>query len=233
MKSIQMSKAAFISCFLGLLLIACAGNQHRDSSYSASAEDAYPHETLVDWVTYGDAAVVARVVREDPIPPSSDEIAAGEGLVMRQITVVVEETIWARSGAPTVPERFDFVAMGWGFRGDWRRSEPKVRDHSFATGDRLVFPAAWQGGGAEGGWSPLHHEEILSVDGGVVGEAVAGAEGPAIDAASRATTRELGARLTETKPDPLASRFGDLPPRERWRAVAAARRAQEPTTTEG
>lgn len=152
---------------------------------------------------------------------------------MRKITVMIERTIWARPGGRSVPGQFDFVAMGWSFKGDWRRSEPKVRDQSFAVGDRLVFPAAWQGGGAEGGWSPLHYEEILSMDGDVVGDAVAGAEGPAIDAARQSTTRELGARLAETDPDWLAARFGDVPPRDRWQAVAAARRAQEPTTTEG
>lgn len=203
-------------------------------SLSAVAAAAYPHETLEDWASYGDAVVIAHVVGVEPIPPSSAEIAAGEGLVMRRVAMGVDRAVWTRPGARAVPEQVDLVVMGWKFKDDWRASEPSALNPAFSVGDRFLLPVAWQGGGVDGGWSALNSEEVLAMEGARVGDGVTDFKGAALSQLAGSTPEEVAARMDAAEPDPVAADNGDLPPRDRWQAVAEQQRQDgEGTQSEG
>lgn len=62
---------------------------------SVNAEDRLPNRTAGDLVTYADHVVLVTVTAEKPIPPSEDEIARGEGIVMRDLAMRVDDVLWS------------------------------------------------------------------------------------------------------------------------------------------
>ena len=57
-----------------------------------------PSASTTDWVTYGDLAVRARALEVVEVPPSAEELQAGEGVVGRQVKFGVEDTVWEQPG---------------------------------------------------------------------------------------------------------------------------------------
>ena len=84
-----------------------------------------------DWVTYADKVVLVRVISEQRLKPSEDEVAAGEGYLPRQITVQIVRTLWAQPSATRdLPQTVSWLQGAWLFG----KGEPERRLVSDADG---------------------------------------------------------------------------------------------------
>ena len=86
---------------------------------SQTGDTAFPTSTAQDWVTYADHVVVLRAVSENRSEASAEELAAGEGVRWRVVTLERETVLWSRAGAPAaaVPTSWKLYGGGWSFRG--------------------------------------------------------------------------------------------------------------------
>lgn len=91
---------------------------------STASEDRYPNRTARDWVTFADYSAVVTVVRELPGEASPDQIALGEGMIQRSVLFTIDEVLWRRDGADSLPDAIVFPALGWFFKGS---PEDRVR----------------------------------------------------------------------------------------------------------
>jgi hypothetical protein len=213
---------------LGLVVLtatSCGGAEDRGGLLGSSGADAYPHETLTDWVTYGDAVVVFEVVAEKELPPSEEEVEAGEGIIMRELRAKVRSPIWSAEGATAVPAEFTFVSSGWSFKGDDRRPMSTEGAGRLEVGRQYVGPVSPGAPYGSDGWYPMHHAETLEwTNGRASSEAAAdGGEvvrGEAVGAVIGRTAPEIAALLDRQTPDPKAAADRSLSPRERYQEAA-------------
>ncbi|MGI8578380.1 MAG: hypothetical protein ACR2KG_10815 [Nocardioidaceae bacterium] len=80
------------------------------------AAEALPSDTATDWVTYADHLVTVHVTGVADDGPSQQELAAGEGLIGRTVTMQVDEKLWSRTGSPELPETLTWNESGWSFK---------------------------------------------------------------------------------------------------------------------
>jgi hypothetical protein len=181
----------------------------------------FPSETLTDWVSYGDQVSVVSVVGEEALP--AEVIEPGSSYVPRSVVLRVERTIWRRRGAPSAEGMIRVITYGWSVRDGKRHPVAGWGGPRLEVGKRYVTPLVRAPrDGVD--WTPLAVESTLPLDGDVI--TTAGVVGAPSSIAKEMTGRpvdDLATSLARTRPDPIAAKYFDLPPDQRWQAV---RRAQ-------
>lgn len=155
----------------------------RDDSHSVilgSADDRLPNLTVDDWVTYADYVVVATASKQDEIAPTGLELKRGEGLILRDVSLNVDEVLWASpNAAKKMPGSFHQTALGWKFSGDdlTNRQEMAARGSPrIEVGHTYVMAVEWEparcapGDQVPSGWYGLGAASVLPYDGGKVGQ---------------------------------------------------------------
>ena len=90
-------------------LAACDDVGSRCGGGGPMGDYAFPNEKLRDWVSFFDRLSVVRAVEERASGPRHDS----SGVVGRDVTVVLERTLWRRPHSPDAPRRFTFNDWGW------------------------------------------------------------------------------------------------------------------------
>lgn len=145
----------------------------------AHSDDRLPSATAQDWVTYADAVVVASPVAEQEIPPSPVDLERGEGLILRDVTMRINQVLWTSPIADrAVPSTIHWTAHGWMFtEGDTKNrvvmtgeGQPRLE-----TGHTYVIALDWQqescapGDIVPGRWRGLGAGAVVPFDDGVLG----------------------------------------------------------------
>lgn len=80
------------------------------------AEDVRPSQTLSDWVTYADYIAVVTVQTDSLREPTKTEVKRGEGSMLRDLVMSVDEVLWtAPNAAAKLPTAIEWTAIGSAF----------------------------------------------------------------------------------------------------------------------
>lgn len=229
--------ARFLIGVLALLTLASCSASPAPLSQPVLVEgsDLLPSATARDWSTFSDALVKITVISEEEVAPSSEEVASGEGVVGRLVSVHVDDTLWQREGAPTVPSHLTWSAGGWFFSGSKARRPMVTSDApEISVGHTYLVPLARTNFGdsaRKAVWVPLSATAVLPYDDGVIGTGVPiinedgryqgdskGAT-PLRDEVWGESEAKLSDLVSRTSPDPRAENVLDQDPVERLRAV--------------
>src|SRR3712207_6727964 len=128
---------------------------------ASSGSEAFPSDTVEDWVTYGDYLVELTAASERILPPDEDEVAAGEGLFRRQFTFTVDRVLWRRPGVKREPPtKHQAVSGGWQFKKGNLDSRKRIKDpDQVEVGRRYVGIRSEErrvGKECRSRWSPYH-----------------------------------------------------------------------------
>lgn len=203
---------------------------------SVEGQSLFPYETLEDWVSYCDLVVPALATSIRREEPTSDERTAGEGLAVRFVTLDLAEALWAAPRARPWPKSLDVPSGGWVFGVDRPERRLRVADSvDYWVGHQYLLPLTYdESVGLP--WQPIYASAVLPFDDNVVGrgEPLLDADGKPIDgsrskipARSRLwgmamdQVREL---LASTRPNPIAEKYSELPPLQRYSKVQEAAR---------
>jgi hypothetical protein len=195
-----------------------------DETVEVSASERLPADDLVDWVSYADAVVAVTVTGEAELAPTEEESAAGEGLLLRDVTLQVDDVLWSHptlSGLPAEP--FTFTTIGWLF-GDGQRT-PAVSGGAvrLEVGRRYVMPVTYWDDDEQ--WGPTAPSAVLALDAdGRVAAAEDAGDGAedSLAALSDRPVADLAEELAATEPHPVAEANRNLDPVARFNAVEAA-----------
>lgn len=194
---------------------------------------------MEDWVSYGDAVVVATATAASERSPSADELELGEGLIGVRAQLRVDRVLWARTGAPPAPASITLDVPGWVSDGD-ERTEMAVEGFDRVTvGASYLIPIVRY---PDTGWGALSSVTRLDdADDAVRRDAGGPAELPIADGPPREaaltsiaghSVDDVAGALAATPPDPLAIEHFDLDPIARWNAVGAELDARDSSTTQ-
>lgn len=182
-----------VAVVLLVLLLACgcasSGPQADDrSGADLSGAEAFPNDTLQDWVTYGDHLITAEV------RPTTED---------GRVELLRTGTMWSRPAAPAAPGAVRRWADGAGPQGVELET-----GHSYLT---LLFRWNPTGQAVERG-----SMDTLSFDDGIVGRGLdqCWPAGSLLAREQLWGLDEAGVRqhLSSTAPDPLAAPYADLAP---------------------
>ncbi|MDP4511543.1 hypothetical protein [Nonomuraea turcica] len=197
----------------------------------AHGEARLPSDLPVNWVSYADHLAEVKVVSEQEVPPSAEELQAGEGYIGRTGTLEIQRVLWSREGAAQPPASLTMHLAGWEFTGDVRRrlaghDTPRVEiGHTY-----LMAMTRYSEG-----WGPLGPGGTLPYDNGVIGQGESEGTPQTIEDARTTATEDdatvrakvvgqpaeaLVALLRATAPDPKVTGLGGLPADKRWEQVA-------------
>ena len=135
---------------------------------------ASPNLTASEIVTFADHVVVAEVTDDNSLPVPKEDVDRGEGLVLRDLTFHVRETVWSnQSAAHAVPQEFNWTAVGWFFKGsvDNRTVAGYEGTPRFEKGQIYVVALDWDQHMCEepGEWSPLGGSFNMPYESEVIG----------------------------------------------------------------
>jgi hypothetical protein len=166
----------------GCVAAAAAGGttDQRPDVVIAQGDDRLPSTTVTDWVTYADHVVVVVASTEKLLPPTRTELERGEGLLGRTVTLQVTDVLWSRDGAPPVPKRWDYHAVGATFTGGHPEKPTPVALYDqprLERGHRYIMAITWEEPRCSSGdvpqpgqWMGLGEGSQLPFDGGVIGQ---------------------------------------------------------------
>ncbi|MGW0712322.1 hypothetical protein ACWD4G_41345 [Streptomyces sp. NPDC002643] len=200
----------------------------------AHGSDRHPSRTAADWVTYADHVVAVTPVAEKEISPTDEELEHGEGLILRDVTLRVDEVLWSGdSPKAAAPTSFSWVAHGWQFTGgDTANRTEMTGEHQprIELGHSYVMAIEWQPPvcGEEddrlpGRWRGLGSDSNIPFDGEVLGQGES--EGTVTTAA-----RALSAAKAETDPEDPNHSLEDQLTGKSASALTQALQNAEPTT---
>jgi hypothetical protein len=170
--------ATLVAGFTAVTAISILSGNTAKSVIPYFTEDHLPNETAADWVTYADYVVVVTATSERaveaPLDPGAPETTLG-----RDVTLTVDDTLWARNAEAEAPSTVRWSAGGWGFTAD----EPGIRHemvevgaprievgHSYVIAIKWELPLYTQGPDKETAqWRGLGGGSVLPFDAGVVG----------------------------------------------------------------
>jgi hypothetical protein len=211
-------------------------------------EGVFPHETLIDWVSYAVQVSEVTVASESEIPPPPAVLERREGYIGRRARFRVERTFWKSPGAITPgatpdPAEVEIVVVGWVLHDGVRRRMAFRNSPRMEVGGRYVMPMVTllrpklgpdgrSTGEQEARWSPLDPESPFAFGGDPVATADAQLVGvsPLSSELSTLSAEALAERLASTPPARFVDQFWHLPPRERLRAVQEAQQNADPAT---
>ncbi|MFF3691618.1 hypothetical protein [Streptomyces sp. NPDC002187] len=171
----------------------------------AHSSDRHPSETATDWVTYADHVVSVTPVAEQELTPTSEELERGEGLILRRVTLRVDNVLWSRSTpAKPAPTSFEWIAHGWQFTDGNPANRTKMAGDSqprIELGHSYVMAIQWQEQACADGddsipgqWRGLGSDSNIPFDGQILGQGES--EGKV-----EPTARALAATEAENQPD--------------------------------
>lgn len=238
----RFATSAAVMIAVGACATACGGSP----AVIASGQEALPARSAQDWVTYGDAALLVRVVAEHRGQRSSPEADAGEGTIARTIDLSVDSVLWQRPGADErMPESMTWTTLGWTFHGDNERRMKMANQPDLAKGHQYVVAVVFRSENPDGSdvphWIPLASEGIIAADDGTLGNgpdivqkdaAAEGEEPPFRDTLWRKDVSAVGGILRGTEPDPAAAAWMSADPLERY-SKAMATKGSPPSPAPG
>jgi hypothetical protein len=185
----------------------------------SSASYRWPVETLRDWTDFADQLSVIRIESERQLPRSRAVTETGEGMVGREVTARIVETLWRHPGSSVVEGVITFGTWGWTAKGE--RLTPMTDSSSgrLEVGDRVLAPLML----VDGSWAPLTPSSTIELVEGRTAfaprqrRAFAELAGRLDGVSPRAVADALAA--VEPRPDAAALRR--LHPDERARRLAA------------
>lgn len=194
---------------------------------SASRDQAFPTDTLEDWVTYGDRVVVVEVVGDGrrPTEPGPDP----QSPPWRDVTWQNRGELWANPARPDARAPQESTAAGGSYSSDrdGARVEALGGDPVLYVGHTYVAVLALTriGDGGPREWIDL---AMLPFDDGLVGdgEAFGGWEGQeeTLDAVWGRTGPELTGILSTTPVDPYAVAYAGRDASQKFQLAARASR---------
>ncbi|WP_371661641.1 hypothetical protein [Streptomyces sp. NBC_00280] len=203
----------------------------------SDTKEAVPSGSATDWVSYGDQVAVVRVTAEHEQRDSGDADEGGEEYLPRSVNLRIEERVWERSGASTLPDSISVTVDGWQAKGTGRIRVGSDNTSRLEVGhDYLIAFARF----SDGVWSPLGSGGVLPYDNNRVGEGEFEGEVVTVDAYRSVMRRQLvvgeeepmafraagqptsGVRklLRGTAPDPEIAQYFDLDAVARHEKVA-------------
>lgn len=209
-------KRGLITVLVALTLVGCgsSGAERDSGTVIVQGAASFPYETMVDWVSYSDQVSVVTVLSEADVPDPS--IAQnGEGYIGRELTVRIDQTVWSAPGVSPADGELQFVTVGWSVHSDGSRA-PAILEGALPLhiGHSYLLPLA-RINDKLGPLSPSAIAEVVSSRVEVVGAAPI----EALDLIDEDRLAQVASELANTEPDPIAVKYGDLPPYERARAV--------------
>jgi len=220
----------FVAVVLSAFGVGCSGSDGASESVSGGGADRFPSESLRDWVSYADHVVTFTVVSEDEIPPSRADAERGAGLVGREVTLRVDQTMWSAPDAPKLPSEIKMRALGWVLQ-DGKRLPATVTDAPrVEVGKRYLAPLVQverDSGTRE--WWPLTVGSQLPVDGSraLSTSGTHDWDSPIRRMLGRRSIQQVDGLIEAQPPDPLAQRYRHLRPTERVQAVMSAKAASD------
>ena len=175
-----------------------------------------PFESLRDWVSYGDAVVVATVFDEVPLEPT-DELGA-MGWPGGQ-SIVVDDRVWQHSAAPVPPDTIEF---GSGLLVVEPGDRPELALRLASVGRQYLLAL---GRYDDAGWTPV--APMLEIRDGRVDPNVVGTY-PFADAFAGLDVTQIAAILSATAPHEVAEAARPADPAARF---AATNNPTTPATT--
>lgn len=218
---------------VSLALAGCSSDEPPTGSSSVPAESAdivqaetsnrFPEETLRDWRSYADHVVEFTVTGEEPMKPSAETTARGEGLIPRVITIRVNNTLWSADNAPKLPSTVRMTTAGWFLEEGTRKllayhGAPRVE-----VGRTYVSPLVFYDHRDNAGWNPLTEGSQLQLDpdGRVLPDTLDETATPVRDKLAGMTASEIAAAVVAQTPDPKSASHANLRPVNRIQAVLA------------
>jgi hypothetical protein len=225
--SLQVARASVVVVAAALLSgsSGCGDGQQAEGGgvRAVDGADAFPSDSLRQWVSYADHVAVYSVTDESARPVDPVEIEADGGIQGRTVTLETERNLWSASGAPPLPDSFTMDALGWMIDDDGRheltmRDAPRVE-----IGERYLAPLARvRDGTGELAWWPLSSGAQFPVlDGKIVPPAPdeQGWDDPLLTQLAGRSLVGLEASLDASEPLPLPAKYGNLRPFDRFQAV--------------
>lgn len=191
---------------------------------NGSEDSAMPSTELTAWVNYGDAVVAVTVVGEEEILPGEEQLETGEGYVARTVTVDVEEVLWEHSEAPSTPDTFDFMAIGWTLHDGQKVDAHIGGSERLEVGERYVVAVTRRAGvvGTVGSGAVLRVDADGRVDAPNTDRDVAEGVEPADIELAGLTLAEVADMVAGTARHPAAEANRALDPEARAVAVQEA-----------
>jgi len=190
------------------------------ATVALEATERFPGQTVRDWKSYADHVAVYTVTSEREIPAAPEEVARGEGLVGREVTLRIDRTLWSAPEAPALPSEITMTAPGW-VLVEGERREVALHDGPRVTvGGRYLAPLVRVEDGPAPEWWPLTIGSQIQLNGERLAAAPADPAGnsPRDELAGR-SVEEARTIVTRQKPDPAAARHRELRPTQRLEAV--------------
>ncbi|MFB7357914.1 hypothetical protein [Streptomyces gardneri] len=224
----------------GLVVVFSVRNdpaREREISF-ASASDIYPNQSVSDWTTYADHVVVVTPTAEKDQSVSAEDRERGEGVVLRELKLRVEETLWSSPKASQpAPKGFDWLGWGWSFKNGDTGKKTKMASHGtprIEMGHSYVMAIVWEAARCSEGdapvpahWGGLGSGAVVPFDSATIGQGefegaaltVAQAREQADEHASEANVR---AKLMGRGASALVAELKSTAPKERKRSVPPA-----------
>jgi hypothetical protein len=160
---------------------------------------AFALDTPSDVVSHADqVSLVTAVSSTDLNNPTPDEAAAGEWLIMRNVTFRVDRTLWRRTGSPQLTGTTQAVEDGWAYK-DSERTKFIMRGTTWIeVGSQYVMPLSF----TNGEWAPLGPAVFPYVNGKSVPAVTQ--ESPLAQAVAGRSLEQVAAIYAAAKPKPDA-----------------------------
>lgn len=181
------------------------------SIVTGSASTRWPVDTLRDWADFGDQLSIIRIESEAQLPLSQHVVENGEGVVARNVTARIEQTLWRNSGSPQVEGAITFGTWGWVAHDGVLTPATDDSSIRLEVGDRVLAPLLLT---PEGSWGPLAPGSVVLIVNGRT----------AFADRQRREFPELAKSLDQRTPQDVATLLASVPPR----ANAAALRRLDP-----
>lgn len=173
-------------------------------------------------MSYADHIAIFTVLDERELPLGEHEETHGEGMVDREVTLRFDRTLWSSpaASAPELPA--ELVTVTWG----WTLEENRKTRFAATGGPRLEvgqrYLGAWVHTSADG-WEMQAGSTILAIDeSGLALRDPLHNDSPFAEAIKTFVGRsaeEIQSLLESAEPDPVAARYFDLRPEQRYKLV--------------
>lgn len=171
-------------------------------------------ETATDIVSWSDQMVLATVVASDPVsaPENLSSTGSDDGLLTRNLTFRVDQTVWARAGAATVPQTFQSTAWGWVVTGGQPALMQPKGEIAFEVGKQYLVSVTLEGAD----WLTLGQASLaVTGSGALAGPAEASTF---VSSLEGKTIADAGVLLKSATPLRGIAQFTHLPLKDRLRS---------------
>lgn len=223
---VRSYRSAIVAAIAVLMATAACSRVDGDGAVVGHGVDRFPSESLVEWVSYADHVSYFVVTAERELPWGAHEQQHGEGMVGREVTVQIEDTLWTHASAPAIETEFVYETDGWVLKENEQRPFVLEGGTRVEVGERYL--AAWVHTDVDG-WFPLASSTIMPVDdAGIPGEPTLGHGLPSTELLVGRSPAAISQLLASTGADPVAARYFHLDPEPRYNAVLLSAMPERP-----